>query len=119
MTIPLPLGGGLYLGWALGANDAANVFGTAVASRIISYRRASILCGGAVILGAFVQGQAGIKTLSGLVAQDVNTLVVTSLAAAVREKMLSIAHQLHKTGSGLQAPSANAGEQLRVADPFG
>ena len=83
MTIPLPLGGGLYLGWALGANDAANVFGTAVASRIISYRRASILCGGAVILGAFVQGQAGIKTLSGLVAQDVNTLVVTSLAAAV------------------------------------
>lgn len=89
MTIPLPLGGGLYLGWALGANDAANVFGTAVASRIISFRRASILCGAAVILGAVLQGEAGINTLSGLVVQDVNTLVVTSLAAAVTVTLMT------------------------------
>ena len=38
----LPLAGGLYLGWALGANDAANVFGTAVASRIITFRKCTI-----------------------------------------------------------------------------
>ena len=29
-----PLGGGVFLGWTLGANDAANVFGTAVAARM-------------------------------------------------------------------------------------
>ena len=30
LTIIIFLLGGLFLGWSLGANDAANVFGTAV-----------------------------------------------------------------------------------------
>lgn len=85
----LALGGGLFLGWALGANDAANVFGTAVASRIISFRKASILCGGALVLGAVLQGQAGIQTLSGLTEQTLTTLVVTSLCAAVTVTMMT------------------------------
>ena len=38
MPVLTPLAGGIFLGWALGANDAANVFGTAVASRIITFR---------------------------------------------------------------------------------
>ena len=71
-----PLAGGLYLGWALGANDAANVFGTAVASRIISFRKASILCALAIIAGAVLQGGGGIHTLSGLTDQTSATLVV-------------------------------------------
>ena len=48
--------GGLYLGWALGANNAGNVFGTAVAARIVRFRNATILCSAAVILGAILQG---------------------------------------------------------------
>ena len=71
-----PLTGGLYLGWALGANDASNVFGTAVASRIISFRNACILCAVAVLLGAFFQGEGGIHTLSGLTTQTRLTLPV-------------------------------------------
>ena len=69
-----PIEGGLFLGWTLGANDSANVFGTAVASRIISFRQASILCGIAVILGSFFQGAAGIHTLSGLTTTSTLTL---------------------------------------------
>ena len=80
---PLPLTGGLVLGWALGANDSANVFGTAVASRIVSFRLAAILCGLAVILGAALQGQAGIHTYRNLVDQNTTTLLITSVAAAV------------------------------------
>ena len=72
----LPLAGGVYLGWALGANDAANVFGTAVAARIIRFRTASILCAIAVVLGAGLQGRAGIHTLSGLTQQTLPTLAV-------------------------------------------
>ena len=78
-----PLSGGVFLGWTVGANDAANCFGTAVASRIISFRRACILCGLAVILGAILQGQAGLHTLSGLVQQDIHTILICTVAAAV------------------------------------
>jgi len=75
--------GGLYLGWALGANDAANVFGTAVASRIVTFRNACILCAAGVLVGAMLQGEAGIRTLSGLTEQTRATLLVVSISAAI------------------------------------
>lgn len=78
-----PLGGGLLLGWTLGANDASNVFGTAVATRIITYRKACILCGVSVIIGATLQGEAGISTLSGLTEQTLRTAVIVSISAAL------------------------------------
>ena len=86
----LPLAGGLYLGWALGANDAANVFGTAVASRIISFRNACILCATAVIIGAVIQGEGGIHTLSGLTKQTPATLLVISLTAAFTVTIMTV-----------------------------
>ena len=36
--------GGLFLGWSLGANDAANVFGTAVGTRMVQFKTAAIIC---------------------------------------------------------------------------
>jgi len=78
-----PLGGGLFLGWTLGANNAANVFGTAVATRIVSFKKAAILCGLTVVLGAVLQGSAGIKTLSGLTQQSISTAVIISVSAAI------------------------------------
>jgi PiT family inorganic phosphate transporter len=56
--------GGMFLGWSLGANDSANVFGTAVSSKMVSYRVAIWLTALFVVLGALMQGEAGIKTLS-------------------------------------------------------
>ena len=78
-----PLAGGLLLGWSLGANDAANVFGAAVASRIIAFKKACLLCGLAIILGAVIQGHAGINTLAALSGQTMGTLLITSVAASV------------------------------------
>jgi len=78
-----PIGGGLYLGWTLGANDASNVFGTAVASRIIGFRKACILCGLFVIAGAILQGSAGITTLSGITNQNISTALIVTIAAAI------------------------------------
>ena len=75
----MPLGGGLFLGWTLGANDSANVFGTAVATRIVTLRKACILCGLSIVLGAMLQGSAGIRTLSGLTEQNISTAVVVSI----------------------------------------
>ncbi len=75
--------GGIYLGWALGSNDAANVFGTAVASRIITFRRAALICAAAVIIGAVLQGERGIDTLSELTSQTTTTVVIVSVSAAI------------------------------------
>ena len=52
--------GGVFLGWSLGANDASNVFGSAVASRMLKFWTAAILAAVFVLLGAILQGQAGI-----------------------------------------------------------
>ncbi len=46
----------LFLGWSLGANDAANVFGTAVGSRMLRFTTAAILCAIFVVLGSVVSG---------------------------------------------------------------
>lgn len=58
--------GGLFLGWSLGANDAANVFGNAVGSRMISFKKAAILCSIFVIIGAVVQGAGASETITKL-----------------------------------------------------
>jgi PiT family inorganic phosphate transporter len=47
---------GLFLGFSLGANDSANVFGTAVASRMVRFGTAALLASVFILLGAVVSG---------------------------------------------------------------
>lgn len=51
---------GLFMGWSLGANDAANIFGTAVATRMVRFRTAAVVCSIFIILGAVISG-AGVS----------------------------------------------------------
>ena len=60
------LSSGLFLGWSLGANDAANVFGTAVGTRMIRFATAAVICSVFVILGAVVGGAGASHTLGEL-----------------------------------------------------
>lgn len=64
------LTGGLFMGWSLGANDAANIFGTAVSSGIVKFRKAAIIASVFVILGAVFQGSGTTHTLSELGSVD-------------------------------------------------
>lgn len=57
---------GLFLGWTLGANDASNVFGSAVGSRMVSFTRAAVTASVFVILGAVLQGAGAAGTLGRL-----------------------------------------------------
>jgi len=57
---------GLFLGWTLGANDAANVFGSAVGSKMVKFKKAAIIASIFVILGAVLQGAGGSHTLGKL-----------------------------------------------------
>jgi len=75
---------GLFLGWSLGANDASNVFGSAVGSKMVTFRRAAIIASVAVILGAVIQGAGASDTLGKL--GSVNAIggaFTLALAAAV------------------------------------
>ena len=64
--ILLFLTSGLFLGWSLGANDASNAFGSAVGSKMVSFRTAAIIASIAVILGAVMQGSGTSQTLGKL-----------------------------------------------------
>ena len=84
MIILFYLSSGLFLGWSLGANDAANVFGTAVGSRMIRFKTAAIVASIFVILGAVIQGAGANHTLGKL--GNVSTIAAAftvALAAAL------------------------------------
>lgn len=77
------LSSGLFLGWSLGANDAANVFGTAVGSRMLSFKKAVAILSVFVILGAVFQGDGATQTLGKLGSIDAIAGAFTvALAAA-------------------------------------
>ena len=83
----LGLLGGAFLGWGLGANDAANCFGTAVSARMIAWRRAAVIAAAFIAIGAVVGGMGGVHTLRGLTAQQV----------PVRRQSLSLPLQLRRS----------------------
>jgi len=77
------LSSGLFLGWALGANDAANVFGTAVGTHMVSWRTAAIICSIFVVLGALISGAGTTHTLGKLgTISAIGGAFMTALSAA-------------------------------------
>ncbi|MFC6671875.1 inorganic phosphate transporter [Marinobacterium aestuariivivens] len=80
---------GLFLGWSLGANDAANVFGTAVGSRMLRFSTAALTCSVFVVLGAVIDGAGAARTLGSLGGIDeIAGAFATALAAALSVFML-------------------------------
>ena len=77
------ISGGIFFGWALGSNDAASVFGTAVASRIIRYRTAVILAAIFILVGALLEGSEGIKGIGELTAQTPKKAFIITTSAAL------------------------------------
>ena len=73
------LSSGLFLGWSLGANDAANVFGTAVGTRMVRFGTAAVICSIFLILGSVIGGSGAAHTLGKLGA--VNALGGSFMAA--------------------------------------
>ena len=76
------LTGGLLVGWSLGANNTANVFGTAVASRMLRFGTAASLSAIFIVLGGVVNGPAAMATVSKLANVETLPAAFTSLLAA-------------------------------------
>jgi len=74
---------GVYMGWGLGANDSANVFGTAVATRVVTYKRAITLTAIFVVLGAYLQGARMMPLFKKLSTLDPTAAIFAALGAAI------------------------------------
>ena len=75
----------VFLGWSLGANDAANVFGPTIASGLIPHKPAMIFGSLFVVLGAVVGGSKGLLNVSAITTGLVldSALAVLSAASTV------------------------------------
>jgi PiT family inorganic phosphate transporter len=69
--------GGIFLGWGLGSNDSANIFGTAVAANVVRYRTAIMLTAVFVVVGALLEGYKSMDTVG-----DMSTMTQTSALIA-------------------------------------
>ncbi len=90
LTVFIFLTSGLFLGWSLGANDAANVFGTAVGTRMVQFTTAAIVGSVFIILGSVLSGAGAAHTLGKL--GSINALAgsfMAALAAAITVYMMT------------------------------
>ena len=98
------LSSGLFLGWSLGANDASNIFGTAVGSKMVRFTTIALVSCFFVILGAVYGGAGTSKTLGALGA--VNALAgafMVALSAALA------VYSMARTGLSVSSSQAVVG----------
>jgi len=73
----------VVFGWALGANDAANVYGTAVTSGLVKYRVAVVLSAIFILIGSLLEGSRGLETISSVSTQTLLTASISTIGAAL------------------------------------
>ena len=101
LSVLIFLSSGLFLGWSLGANDAANVFGTAVGTRMVRFTTAAAVCGVFVILGAVISGAGTTQTLGKLGA-------ISTMAGAFMAALTAAATVYVMTKRGLPVSTSQA-----------
>jgi PiT family inorganic phosphate transporter len=73
--------GGVFLGWGLGSNDSANIFGTGVAARVLTYRTATILIAVFVVVGALAEGYKSMGTVGEMSTMSHTAAFIAALTA--------------------------------------
>jgi PiT family inorganic phosphate transporter len=75
---------GLFLGWSLGANDTGNIFGAAVETRMLKFKKAALIAAIFITLGAVLEGGGPSGTLGRLGSVDaLGGAFTVALAAAL------------------------------------
>jgi PiT family inorganic phosphate transporter len=84
MSLLIFLSSGLFLGWSVGANNTGNVFGTAVGSKMVSFKVAATVSSICLVLGALLSGAGTTLTLDKLGSvNEIGGAFIVALAAAV------------------------------------
>lgn len=73
----------IYMGWALGTNGAANIFGAGVVTGAIRFRTASMLLSIFVVLGSIIEGQKPMGIVSYFTILDIRLALLCTLTAAL------------------------------------
>lgn len=90
MSVLFFLSSGLFLGWSHGANNAGNVFGTAIGSKMVKFRTAAIITGIFMILGSAISGAGASQTLGKLGSvNEIAGAFMVALSAAVTLLMMT------------------------------
>lgn len=110
------LAGGVFLGWALGANDASNVIGPAVSCRMLRFVTAAVLASVFVLLGAMIQGPSGIRTLSALTGITLHQAVLVSVSAALTVTLMTLLRLPVSTSQAVVGAIVGIGAANRFVD---
>jgi inorganic phosphate transporter, PiT family len=81
---------GVFMGWGLGANDAANLFGPAVGSRALRFWTASAMASVFVIIGAVLMGSRGLVTYAAIGTQTFVSAFTVMLAAGITVAIMTM-----------------------------
>jgi PiT family inorganic phosphate transporter len=81
---------GVFLGWSLGANDSANIFGTGYATGIVKYRTAIWLTAVFVMIGAVLEGPKCMDVVGDLSRITATEAFYCALAGAITMTALTI-----------------------------
>lgn len=79
----------LLMGWALGANGGASVYGLGVTTGAIRYRTAVLLTALFVIFGAYFAGYAGMDTYGALASHGLGSGFCVALAAGITVTLMT------------------------------
>jgi inorganic phosphate transporter, PiT family len=107
---------GLFLGWTLGSNDSANIFGTGVATNIIKYKTAIVLTSVFVILGAIIEGEKCFATLDKLSSLTSTSSFFAALAAGTTMFILTYLALPCSTSQAIVGAILGAGIVLGTAN---
>lgn len=79
----------LFMGWALGANAAANVCALGIATGAWRYRTAVLFTAAFSVLGAYLAGRAGMNTYGNLASHELGGAFCATLAAGLIVAVMS------------------------------
>lgn len=113
--IYLLLFAGLFMGWSLGTNDAANAFGTAVATRVIKYRTAVTIISILVVIGAFIGGSGNITSVAKLATSNEVTASVEQVESVIAEAKASFPEGYEPTVAEIEATAQVQDLRLKSA----
>ncbi len=84
------LGAGIFMGWSLGANDAANLFGPMVGSGAMRFWTAALLASIFVLVGAMTVGGGCFATYDAIGTQTLLSAFLVTLAAGLTVTLMTI-----------------------------